>query len=205
MLLPDRQSSETSTSNLLNSVSGLKSHVSKFFVGSSTFRRSPPNNVPDSPKSQMPRLGLRLFDSRTHTDNSPAMRSPTSTRSVIDPNSAPVLSTQSLRHRTETDANLPPIAQVQSSQHESFPRRIQIPLIRRREANLDTSVEEGRAHRRRRRRIPKPKASRLSMNEAFKNRIIRAKAIQSIVMGFALATTLVICELRARYGWSLRN
>lgn len=71
-----------------------------------------------------------------------------------------------------------------------------MPFVDRRGPSGGVVVEERAVRRNRYRRPHKTNLSRISIHEAFKNRVIRAKAIQCIVMGFALAATLVICELR---------
>ena len=194
MQLPFSRSSEPPATDSTARLAAIRKNVSLFFSGTSMFRRY---SEQTSPKSPPARFGLRVLEHSRRTDTVPVMRSPTSTRSVIDPHSAPSNGAHFLSNSTANSPEPRPeqsrLPRIFSNISERHTNRVE-PSTRQ-NSLLDMGSGIGDIHRRRRRRN-KGRQKRPTLSEAFRNKRVRSKAIQCIVLGFSLAVVLVICKSR---------
>ncbi|KAL9116030.1 MAG: hypothetical protein Q9227_000398 [Pyrenula ochraceoflavens] len=187
MQLPFSRPSQVSTGPRSGHDNDTRRNISNIFSGTSIFQR---RREPSSPKDPTPRLGLRLLDSRRRTDTTPAMRSPTSTRSVIDPHSAPSNGVSFSPNSTSRSAEPQPAFSRTISNDSSNGHARATPSSRQNNL-LDLAPRLGQLRRRHHRRLKSAKR-RPTLAEAFRDKRVRSKAIQCIVLGFSLAIVLVI-------------
>lgn len=157
---------------------------SSFFHGDSVVTGVKKGNSAHTRKAS---LTLQRFSRSRNEEQVPGLRSPTSTRSLIDPISSPISTTRSISpdtfERFRRDSNRPVMAHVRPERASSEPDRAERLLARstvrsrQRQALLGSSQEKGD-----RRCLPN-----------IRNPKIRSKLIGFLISGGSLAAMLTIC------------
>ena len=178
----------------------LRDRAQSFFHGTSELERVPTSSSNASRKSLAPRLGLQVFSSTQldipalNTDVPAASRSPTSTRSLIDPASSPVgparpITPQTFERLQTTPASPAPAYRCSPERGATAEEDDLVRLM-----TVERHSRRRRHHRRTSRRGEATRRNRCF--PAVKDRAVRKKIISCLISGFLLAVILTLCKSR---------
>lgn len=165
---------------------------SSFFHGESVVTDTPSTYSQTSPRKSN-KISHRSFRARVEESN-PTLRSPTSTRSLIDPVSptlttySPITSDEFAQFQQPDHHNPPPLAHTR-------PQRTSGDL-RRAERHLERAIDRSRRRQGRRRTNAVNKAGRKGKRKCFpavRNPKIRRKLFGSLISAIILSILFIIC------------